>query len=106
VPVLSLVAFTCVDSGSSNSWWGFRTVAGEPGWVAYRPGEAIMRRASLTVAALAAPVLSAINVPAEVATTPTNVDVSQRATNESEETVAVNPTNPNNVVIRSPLHEP
>ena len=30
---------------------------------------------------------------------PTNVDVSQRSGNESEETVAVNPTNPNNIVI-------
>ncbi len=30
---------------------------------------------------------------------PTNVDVSQRPGNESEETVAVNPTNPNNIVI-------
>src|SRR5437660_10410136 len=30
---------------------------------------------------------------------PTNVDVSQRHTNESEEAIAVNPTNPNNVVM-------
>jgi hypothetical protein len=30
---------------------------------------------------------------------PPNVDVSQRPTNESEETIAVNPTNPNNIVI-------
>src|SRR6266852_5713663 len=30
---------------------------------------------------------------------PTNVDVSRRVGNESEETVAVNPTNPNNIVI-------
>jgi hypothetical protein len=30
--------------------------------------------------------------------TPLNVDVTQRPTNESEETIAVNPTNPNNVV--------
>lgn len=33
--------------------------------------------------------------------TPTNVDVSQRHFNESEETVAVNPTNPNNIVVIS-----
>jgi hypothetical protein len=33
--------------------------------------------------------------------TPANVDVSQRATSESEDTVAVNPTNPKNVVIVS-----
>ena len=32
-------------------------------------------------------------------TTPTNIDVSQRHTNESEEAIAVNPTNPNNIVI-------
>src|SRR5712691_8469956 len=31
--------------------------------------------------------------------TPTNVDVSQRPGNESEEAVAVNPTNPNNIVV-------
>ena len=36
---------------------------------------------------------------AESAVTPTNIDVSQRPTNESEETIAVNPTNPNNIVI-------
>ena len=34
-----------------------------------------------------------------VSATPTNIDVSQRSTNESEETIAVNPTNPNNIVI-------
>jgi hypothetical protein len=33
--------------------------------------------------------------------TPLNVDVSQRHLNESEETIAVNPTNPNNIVIVS-----
>ncbi len=32
-------------------------------------------------------------------TTPTNIDVSQLSNNESEETIAVNPTNPNNIVI-------
>src|SRR6184192_2278048 len=31
--------------------------------------------------------------------TPTNIDVSQLPNNESEETIAVNPTNPNNIVI-------
>lgn len=35
---------------------------------------------------------------ATVAMLPVNVDVSQRHLNESEEAVAVNPTNPNNVV--------
>src|SRR5712672_2621110 len=32
-------------------------------------------------------------------TTPHNIDVSQLSNNESEETIAVNPTNPNNIVI-------
>lgn len=32
-------------------------------------------------------------------TIPTNIDVSQLSNNESEETIAVNPTNPNNIVI-------
>ncbi len=32
-------------------------------------------------------------------TNPTNIDVSQLPNNESEETIAVNPTNPNNIVI-------
>jgi hypothetical protein len=60
----------------------------------------MMRIASLTVAAVALLVLSAVSSPA-AAVAPANVDVSQRATNESEETVAVNPTNPNNIVIVS-----
>jgi hypothetical protein len=34
-----------------------------------------------------------------LAPVPTNIDVSQRHTNESEEAVAVNPTNPSNIVI-------
>jgi hypothetical protein len=37
---------------------------------------------------------------------PTNVDVSQRDGNESEETVAVNPTNPNNIVIVTNVDHP
>src|SRR5437763_7714647 len=37
---------------------------------------------------------------------PTNVDVSQRRGNESEETVAVNPTNPNNIVIVTNVDHP
>lgn len=37
---------------------------------------------------------------------PTNVDVSQRHHNESEETVAVNPTNPRNIVIVSNVDSP
>src|SRR6266700_6795088 len=41
-----------------------------------------------------------------LASTPTNVDVSQRSGNESEETVAVNPTNPNNIVIVTNVDHP
>src|SRR6266566_5154390 len=37
---------------------------------------------------------------------PANIDVSQRLTNESEETVAVNPTNPNNIVIVTNVDHP
>src|SRR5260370_6197367 len=37
---------------------------------------------------------------------PTNVDVSQRLGNESEETVAVNPTNPRNIVIVTNVDHP
>src|SRR6266446_1497259 len=36
---------------------------------------------------------------AGAATPPTNVDVSRRHLNESEEAIAVNPTNPNNIVV-------
>ena len=41
-----------------------------------------------------------------LASIPTNFDVSQRLTNESEETVAVNPTNPNNIVIVTNVAHP
>jgi hypothetical protein len=37
---------------------------------------------------------------------PTNIDVSQRHTNESEEAVAVNPTNPKNIVIVTNVDSP
>src|SRR5712691_11391351 len=37
---------------------------------------------------------------------PANIDVSQRMTNESEETVAVNPTNPKNIVIVTNVDHP
>src|SRR5258708_1206760 len=68
-----------------------------------------MRRRTFTLAfllvvalcvALIAPSLAArIGHAAQLAAPPLNVDVSQRATNESEETVAVNPTNPRNILI-------
>src|SRR5512142_668074 len=37
--------------------------------------------------------------------TPTNVNISQRAGNESEEAIAVNPTNPKNIVMISNIQE-
>src|SRR5258708_14165005 len=43
--------------------------------------------------------LVAFPLPAAPPATPTNIDVSQLSNNESEETIAVNPTNPNNIVI-------
>ena len=42
----------------------------------------------------------------QLAPIPTNVDVSQRPGNESEETVAVNPTNPKNIVIVTNVEHP
>ena len=50
--------------------------------------------ATAVTAALLIPAGSAI----AARTTPTNVDVSQRHLNESEEAIAVNPTNPDNIV--------
>src|SRR5436190_9936515 len=44
-------------------------------------------------------VLAALPGGAAAAAPPQNVDVSQRAGNESEEAIAVNPTNPNNIVV-------
>jgi hypothetical protein len=52
--------------------------------------------APLIVAAL---VSGAATASAAVPVSPTNVDVSQRHLNESEEAIAVNPTNPDNIVI-------
>jgi len=54
--------------------------------------------AALTAVALVATPAGAQAAP-QAAATPTNVDVSQRHLNESEEAIAVNPTNPNNIVI-------
>src|SRR6266545_1010291 len=55
----------------------------------------------LTGAALAATpaaLAAARTAPRVVVATPANVDISQRHLNESEETIAVNPTNPANIV--------
>jgi hypothetical protein len=53
------------------------------------------RLSVLVVAAVVAVVV--LTMPAGA--TPANVDVSQRHLNESEEAIAVNPTNPNNIVV-------
>src|SRR5881396_1251733 len=55
-----------------------------------------VRYLSAVLAALTAVAMMA--TPARAAA-PTNVDVSQRHLNESEEAIAVNPTNPNNIVV-------
>src|SRR5437660_9040712 len=52
----------------------------------------------LAIAAMVMIVLSG-RAASPKSSTPTNVDVSQRHLNESEEAIAVNPTNPNNIVI-------
>jgi BNR/Asp-box repeat len=59
-----------------------------------------MHRALLALSFLIA-AAALVAVPGAVAapSTPFNVDVSQRHLNESEEAIAVNPTNPNNVVV-------
>ncbi|MEP6697214.1 MAG: sialidase family protein [Pseudonocardiales bacterium] len=57
--------------------------------------------ASLGISLLGSPAAGAVPSSAVAARVPANVDVSQRVTNESEESVAVNPTNPNNIVIVS-----
>jgi hypothetical protein len=62
----------------------------------YRFGLAIVI-AGVTAAAALAGVPAAARVAASPAV-PVNVDVSQRHLNESEEAIAVNPTNPNNIV--------
>ena len=53
---------------------------------------------ALTCAALVAASGGAAASPRALSA-PVNVDVSQRHLNESEEAIAVNPTNPNNIVI-------
>ena len=57
--------------------------------------------AALTASAMAgtpAALASALSVPRAPVAPPVNVDVSQRHLNESEEAIAVNPTNPANIV--------
>src|SRR5919198_1517520 len=65
-----------------------------------------MRRIMPAIAAAAALACAALvgaadGVARSAVSIPLNVDVSQRHLNESEETIAVNPTNPNNIVVIS-----
>jgi len=58
-----------------------------------------MRRLQAPVFLILVGLLALAPTGAAAAGIPTNVDVSQRHLNESEEAIAVNPTNPNNIVI-------
>jgi hypothetical protein len=61
-----------------------------------------MSRVQCLLAVLALTAATVVATPvggAAAATTPTNVDISRRHLNESEEAIAVNPTNPDNVVV-------
>ncbi len=61
--------------------------------------------AFLALAVIAVLVGSSVSVARAKSLTPPNIDVSQRAGQESEEAVAVNPTNPNNIVIFTNIQE-
>ncbi len=75
-----------------------------------------MRRNSFAIAFLSALIITTLLATTagatgassrlQLAPKPANVDVSQRQGNESEETVAVNPTNPNNIVIVTNVARP
>src|SRR6266508_4730832 len=58
----------------------------------------VARRAVIAVALIVLPV-GAVSATPVTSPTPQNVDISQRHLNESEEAIAVNPTNPNNIVV-------
>jgi len=58
-----------------------------------------MHRAVLAMSLVAIAATLAALPGAATGATPTNVDVSQRLGNESEEAIAVNPTNPSNIVV-------
>ena len=47
----------------------------------------------------------AVTTTAQLVSVPTNIDLSQRQGNESEEAIAVNPTNPDNIVVLTNIQE-
>ena len=59
----------------------------------------VLLAAGLVTIVLAALPGGAVGATAAPPQTPQNVDVSQRVGNESEEAIAVNPTNPSNIVV-------
>jgi hypothetical protein len=69
-----------------------------------RPGSAAAILSCFLIASLV--VVPAATGKPFVPTTPPNIDISQRHTNESEEAIAVNPTNPQNIVMVSNVDFP
>jgi hypothetical protein len=65
----------------------------------------IVRVSRFVVIVMVLLAISSVGLASAQVTIPTNVDVSQRAGNESEEAIAVNPTNPNNIVIFTNIAE-
>jgi BNR/Asp-box repeat len=78
-----------------------------PRWLARNHVLLILRIANARAHFIVAIAMVALSSGAAVAqsSVPKNVDVSQRAGNESEEAIAVNPTNPNNIVIFTNIAE-
>jgi hypothetical protein len=65
----------------------------------------MMQKRPLVAIVLVLVVAALVASPSGSGVTPPNVDVSQRAGNESEEAIAVNPTNPNNIVVVTNIQE-
>jgi len=65
----------------------------------------IVRVSRFIITAMVLLALSSTGIASAQVFTPQNIDVSQRAGNESEEAIAVNPTNPNNIVIFTNIAE-
>src|SRR5512142_3392835 len=65
----------------------------------------IVRVSRFFMSAIVLLALSSPGIASAKVSIPPNVDVSQRSGNESEEAIAVNPTNPNNIVIFTNIQE-